>query len=399
MSTNTTAKIAALVSVVIVLHVISALFPLDYGSFGTIDFIQYWRSWGILVGDKNPYDHALVSAQHFMNVDSSTPLVVSWNPPWTFVLLAPFLSEAFGPSARLWMLIQFLLLGVIAMVTPAALSDRRMGLLLRAATVMIFFPTLNSLYFGQLGILLAASVALFLFCQQRGALFAAGLFLVPLSVKPHLFLLLVPPGLKWLAGLPRPQAYRFLGGACGGLALLIGCTTVISPSSIPNWLSAIQFDSRQPSVAGAVPLAFWQTANISTWLRILCASDHVPEWPLRVVPLVALALTTGWFIMSKKPIVWRDIAPPLLCLALITSNYGWVYDQSVLVVLQMAIICGALELPSRTLRLATIALAFAAQILAIYLSDSPQHHFVWLPLFMLSMLLFVRAMTPAERLQ
>lgn len=397
MSTHTAAKIVALFGIALTLHVISTHFPLAYGSFGTIDFIQYWRSWHMLLEGNNPYDHALVSARHYAMFDTSIPLVVSWNPPWTFVLLAPFLSESFGASALLWMLIQFFLLGMIAILIPATLADSRMGLVLRAATVMIFFPVLNSLYFGQLGILLAASVALFLFYQQRGAFFAAGLSLLPLSAKPYLFLLLVPPGVRWLMQLPRPQAFRFLAGVGGGFAVLLGCTTMISPSSIPNWLSVIRIEPSQQHVTGVIPLAFWQTANITTWLRILCTSDYVPEWPLRVGPIASLVLTTVWFVFSKKPIVWRDIAPPLLCLSLITSNYGWVHDQSILLVSQMEIVSAALTLPRSALRPTIIGVAFAGQILAIYLSERPAYHFVWLPLFILVLLLFTRAKTQPGR--
>jgi hypothetical protein len=210
---------------------------------------------------------------------------------------------------------------------------------------------------------------------------------------------LVPPAVRWLMQLPRPQAFRFLAGVGGGFAVLLGCTAMISPSSIPNWLSVIRIEPSQQHVAGAVPFAFWQTANITTWLRILCTSDHVPEWPLGVVPIVAFALTTVWFAVSRRPVVWRDIAPPLLCLSLITSNYGWVYDQSVLVVSQMAIVCGALALPRRALRLTIITLAFGAQVFAIYLSDSPQHHFVWLPLLIVSLLFFTRTTARIATLQ
>ena len=387
----------ALFLLLIVFVAISLCLPLPYGSFGTIDFIQYWRSWNMLSEGGNPYNPALAAAYQQAQTHETTGFAISWNPPWTFVLLAPIASPPFETAAMLWVLIQFTLLGVIAITIPTALERPSPHLVLGATTAILFFPILDALYFGQLGVLLATSVALFLHFQQRGAFFWAGVSLLPLSVKPHLFFLFVVPGIKWLLELPRQQALRFLYGGAGGFATLVAITCVIAPTSLGDWIAALRYYSSAPSVEGLIPFPLWQTTTLATWLRIALPSEHSPLWPLKVVPAVSLTLTAVYFATSRKRIQWKDITPPLLCLSLLTSNYGWAYDQSVLIITQMAIICGALALKRRAQRITVLCLAFGIQIVAIALSDLPQHYFVWVPIALLLLFFVERAMASSQQ--
>lgn len=386
MSSKSVPLALSLICLVLALYGVSAIFPLPFGSVGTIDFFQYWYSWSAIREGNNPYDPALASEIQKAMPHISLNRFMAWNPPWTFVLLSPFTSGPFETCAMFWMLFQFILLAVIANVIPRALEERAPSLVFRAITPIIFFPVLNSLYFGQLGALLATSVALFLFFQQRGSFFLAGLSLLPLSVKPHLFFLLVVPGVKWLIELPRAHAARFMCGALGGFATLIAVTCSFAPHVVYDWIAAMRGSNVSSFAEGTIPFPLWRTTTLTTWIRIAFTSNEIPSWPLKVVPAVALIATIVYFLRAKGPVIWKDVAPPLLCLSLVLSSYGWVYDQSVLIVPQAAIVCGALSLQRRAARIALLSLAFGLQIVAIYLSDMPQHYFVWLPIAILLLL-------------
>ena len=395
---NQKATIAlVLILLSLALLAISAWFPLPYGSLGTTDFIQYWRSWNILRDGGNPYDPALATAYQAARVQGTTALVMSWNPPWTFLLLAPVTSPSFETAAMLWMLVQFVLLGVIAVVVPLGLEERSPSVIVRAITAILFFPVLNALYYGQLSVLLATSVALFLFFQQRGAFFLAGMSLLPLSAKPHLLFLFVVPGIQWLFQLPREQALRFLAGALGSFLAVVLFTCAFSPTAISDWIAALTLYSSAPPIEGSTPFPLWQTTTLATWVRIALTSEGAPSWPLKLVPAASLIVTILYFSISRRHVVWKEVTPPLLCLTLLTSNYGWAYDQSVLVVTQMAIVCGALGLKRRAQRIGVLSLAFGIQALAISLSSLPQHYFVWLPIVLLLLLLTQRKLASLHR--
>ncbi len=397
MSSRSIILVVSLACLVLALFAFSAIHPLPFGSVGTIDFFQYWYSWGAIREGNNPYDPILAGEIQKATPHISLNRFMSWNPPWTFVLLSPFTSGPFERCAMFWMAFQVVLLGVIAHVTPLALGERVPSLVLRAVTPIVFFPALESLYYGQLGVLLATSVALFLFFQQHGSFFLAGLSLLPLSVKPHLFVLFILPGAQWLLGLPRSQALRFMCGALAGFTLLISITCTLAPHVLYDWIAAMRGGNSSSFTEGTIPFPFWQTATLTTWIRIALTSHEIPSWPLTVVPLAALIGTITYFLRQKGPIIWKDIAPPLLCLSLVTSSYGWVFDQSVLIVPHTAIICGALSLQRRAVRVVLLATAFGLQILAIYLSDMPQHFFVWLPIAILLLFLAQRAMGSSQR--
>lgn len=399
MSSRSTILALSFACLVLVLHGASALFPLSFGSVGTIDFFQYWHSWRVIRDGNNPYDPALAIELRKATPDIPMYLFLSWNPPWTFVLLSPFTSGPFETCAMFWMLFQFILLAIIATVTAPAIEERSPSLVLRAIAVIVFFPALDSLYFGQLGITLATSVALFLFFQQRRSYFWAGVSLLPLSVKPHIFYLLVVPGVKWILQLPKAHALRFMCGALGGFGLLISVTIALSTDIIYDWIAALRMSTNSSFTKGVIPFPFWQTTTLTTWIRLAFAASEPPSWPLKVVPSVALVGTILYFLWAKGPIVWKKVAPPLLCVSLLTSSYGWVYDQSVLIVPQMAIVCGALSLQKVSARFAVLTLALGVQILAVCLSDMPQHYFVWLPIAMLLLLLATGAITSSQRNQ
>lgn len=390
------ATTAFLVSMMIALGLVSWLFPSQYGDVGTIDFVQYWRSWHLLSLNKNPYDLALAKSVDASMTRVPQDFIISWNPPWAFTLLSPALCLSFEQSATLWMLIQFFLLGILAITAPIALGINSPKPFLSAMAVASFFPALSSIYWGQTGLIIATSFTLFLFFQRRGSLSLAGLALLPLSIKPHLLYLLIIPGTIWLFHLRRGEAVRFLIALCGGFAVLVTCTCLVSPSSISNWVALLRVDPPGITRYGAVPFQGWQTTTLATWVRQLLTTDAPPRWPLVVIPLCAFFITAVYFLRSRSPIAWKGLAPALLCVSLITNNYGWVYDQSVLIVTQMAIVYGALELTSRAQRYAVVGSAFLFQIAAILLSDHPQHHFVWLPIALLCLLTAQQRLVAAQ---
>jgi hypothetical protein len=385
-------NLLALGCLVGLMTLISALFKLPLRSVGTVDFVQYWSAWRVMLDGGNCYDPAVMHEVQSSLTTTPFPLTFSWNPPWTYVLLSPWLMGPFDQSASAWMLTQVVLLCVITVITPYALSSPGFSPLTGALVATIFFPILTSIYWGQLGVLLAASVASFLFFERRGQLFWAGVALLPLTTKPHLFLLFIPPALIWLRYIPRRERRFFLLGSLGGFAILVTLTIVLAPASILSWLQSFSASTAPTIESHAVVFRNWKTATIATWTRIALQelTNNLPNWPLVAFPVVGTLGSLAYFLKNTSPISWTTITPPLLCLSLMTSSYGWTFDQSVLLVCQIVIICRARCYVSRLARYGMMSVAFSVQLAAILLShftDAPHHYFAWIPVAMLGLLI------------
>ena len=119
------AKAAFLVSVTVALALVSWLYPLHYGSVGTIDFVQYWRSWHLLWLDKNPYDLNLAKSFESSLANVPQHLLMSWNPPWTFTLVSPVLFMSFGSFSVVALVSVIRAIGNVVAVAPVFFARHR----------------------------------------------------------------------------------------------------------------------------------------------------------------------------------------------------------------------------------------------------------------------------------
>ncbi len=376
------------------------IFPLQNDSFGTIDFIQYWSAWQLMTRGQNPYDPVLLHQTEEALRAIPSGLVYSWNPPWTYILLAPFLALPFTVAATTWCLFQVSALFFIATKVPSALRLESPGLIWTAAAALIFLPSLYSIQYGQLGILFALSVTAFLLAVNNKAFACAGLSLLPLSVKPHLFFLCVAPCLVWLTSISGKERNRFLLGSCGGFALLLTATLALEPASLVWWLDAITGVSNNTHLTHFLN---WKTNTTVTAMRLLVQqmSGVNPTWPLVVIPGSSFILTFLYFYIRRPVIDWPTIMPPVLCLSLATSSYGWIYDQAVLVLCPLYLCALALTRDDIRPRCILLLAAISPQVillLSIVASEGSVDAFFVLPWVYFILLLVVQPRAQKGRL-
>ena len=157
-------------------------------ALGTRDFVQYWSAFHLLLEGKDPYASAEMSRlQQEIHFPGPLP-VLMWNPPWLLLLLAPILWMDFEGATSAWVALNVVLLaGIPFVVAPKSLLPLSRGrFTFLAALTMLFFPVLDTIKSGQLGVLLAFGVALVLRALSSGAVFTGGMGFAILSVKPHL---------------------------------------------------------------------------------------------------------------------------------------------------------------------------------------------------------------------
>ena len=368
------------------------LYPLHVGSFGTLDFIQYWTAWDLMSQGKNPYDSTLLSEAQVALTSGAAPLVYSWNPPWTYTLLAPFLALPFCGAATTWLVFEIGALLFIAAKTPQALKIPSLGPVWSAVAILAFLPTLYTLRYGQLGILFALSLTCFLLALDKSNYRLAGLSLLPLSAKPHLIMLCIIPGVVWLFQLPRAAKRDFLVGAIGGSVMLFSLTLVIAPLSFQWWIESMTSDAT--STSGIVPFQNWMAHTTVTGIRILAIAltGHNPSWPLVGIPLLSCVATAIYFFGRRPTIRWHTILPPILCLSLATASYGWVFDQTVLASCQYLLFAHALSRSRGTLRYVIFVAAISVQAIPLALTATSIiffRYFFLLPWIYLALLIAI----------
>lgn len=364
-------------TIVAIVAIVLLLYPLQTGSFGTIDFIQYWTAWRLMLQGKNPYDPNLLYEIQSAVTSGSSLLVYSWNPPWTYTLLAPILAAPFHLSATGWLLFQVAASLFIAARIPKALNVPSLGPVWGALALVGCLPILYSIQYGQLGILFALSITCFLLGVKTERFLLAGLSLLPLSAKPHLFALCAIPGLLWLTQIPRQSMTKFLGGAIGGFALLLFITFLVEPQSFNWWLEAMTTDLKP--FPGMVPFQTWMTHTTVTGVRLLFIAilGINPSWTLVAIPLLTGVMTTIYFFWRRPRIQWHGILPQMLCLSLTTSSYGWVNDQACLAICQYLLITHAVSHMTLGIRCWFLLIVFSVQLVPLALVIASAWLFHW----------------------
>jgi hypothetical protein len=360
---------------------------LPFGSDGTPDFIQYWSAWSLLRRGLNPYDGALMHAVQLEVGQSSGVTTMMWNPPWVPVLLAPVLSLPFQASALCWFVCNLGFIAVIAALTPRALGYAAQPPWLYGIAVC-FLPFIDCLQWGQLSLLITAGFVVFLHSARLQNYFTSGLALVLLSIKPHLFLLFAVAGIAWLSGLQVPARNRFILGALTGLSLILCAMLVLSYDCFWWWIDGI----RSPATGyGVIPVAQWQTATLASMVRsLLNEKFHIaPLWPLWLFPCLGLAGALLFFLRHRRSVDWSQLAPPLICLGLLLASYGWLYDQSLLIVCQFFILCRTYASKDQFDRLVGVGGLLLIQVTMVILNlctIGAQHYYTWVPVAFLGLL-------------
>ncbi|MCB0323690.1 MAG: DUF2029 domain-containing protein [Bdellovibrionales bacterium] len=346
------------------------------GSPGTTDFLQYWTAGRLALSGANPFDALAVSrVQQGVGLDGS--IILMRSPPWTLLWVAPLLLLPFEGAALMWLGLNMLMIVATAIVISRLSVYRSPSLLSLGLGTAFFYPLWESLMLGQFSILLMLFIATALFAADRERPFLGGLLLAPLAIKPHLFVLLGVGALVWATTHRRPSIV--LGAVCGFGITLAG-TAALSPALMGQWFESLFSATR---LAGAVPVREWVTATLPGAVRLLLyrTTGSASLWPLWWCPvagLLLLALTLRW---RSLPLSWALFFPPLLCLSVFFAPYGWLFDQAVLLPLQL-ILLGRLPLMSCVQKVFTVVglgAVQAAMLLQAVYTDGGQHAYFWTP--------------------
>jgi hypothetical protein len=271
-----------------------------------MDFIEYWASGRLLVHHADPYSPSGVFAlEHTHGFASNHPLIML-NPPWTMFLVTPLGFANLRVGLFFWILATFGCILVSVRLLDVASK--------KGPLALIFAPTIACLCSGQSSPVLLLGFSLFLHFH-RSRPFLAGVSLLLMAIKPHLFLVF------WavlLADCIYRRKLSILAGGATGLAAATACTMCFDPHVWSHYLAMLRATTLQHAPFPTASMLF----------RILL--DPGAFW-LLFVPSAVAVIWALWYYASRRDIWdWRVHGMLLMLVTVTVSPYGFISDGIIL---------------------------------------------------------------------
>lgn len=301
---------AAIVGMLLALMGYTTGLEFSWWHFGARDFVSYWSVPRALILDVGMYDrswhepvHVALGFPGFSAAGASFDYLPLWNPPPIVLILLPFGALSFTPAALLWTAINLLSFGHAVFLFNRSIK-RSLPPTLALWVALFFVPSVHAAYWGQPTPFLVACLIYAWNAQRRGKGAAAGFLMIPLLLKPHLFIaaliLLVVVSIRCRN---RSQLVALVGGVASLFVMLYVAE--------PNWYSE------------------WRSQGLSDALT-LALSDLIVAWFGLPESVQLLSLPLGALIALLRYHNTNTITPTVLGEALILSAifspYLWPHD-------------------------------------------------------------------------
>ena len=278
------------------------------------DYIQYWAAGQFLIHGGDPYD-----AQNVLELEweqgyaADRPLVVR-TPPWSLPLFIPL-----GLVNAFWGWVLWMTASVAALIASVRLTWKIFGKTQQSRSLCVvigytFAPVLGCLLAAQIGLLLLVGIVLFLVWEEKRPFLAGAALLLPFA-KPHLL------GFFWLALLIWVMArkkIRVAGGFAVAVASATGIALLIDHSSFQHYFRFLH--------TAAIENEFIPT--VSGVLRLLLFR---PYFRLQFVPMAFGLIWSVWYCVKHRTNWdWRDHGLAVMVVSILTTPYGWLTDEVVL---------------------------------------------------------------------
>lgn len=275
------------------------------------DYIQYWAAGRQVLHLANPYDPDAILKLEQSAGPGRTEVELSGSPPLVLLLATPIAVFSAKVGLIVWSAVLFAsLCASIAILWSLHGSPNTLLYLFG----FLFAPVLACLQCGQISILFLLCILAFLyFLDSRPWL--AGALLVPLTLKPHLFLPFAVALMLW-AGSRR--SWRFLAGSAVALGVSLAVVFRLDPHA---WAQYLQMMRTQGPMDDFVP-------TLSNALQRSLSPGAA--W-LRFVPDAAACIWAGWYFYTRrKSWRWMDQGWVVLLVSFVCAPYGFFFDESVL---------------------------------------------------------------------
>lgn len=275
------------------------------------DYVQYWAEGRQALAHSNPFDANAILRLEQSAGPGRTEVELSGSPPLVLLLAAPVALFSAKTGLIVWFAAMFAALSTSLWILWMLLGRPDTLLYLFA---FLFAPAIACLQCGQISLLFLFSILLFLyFLESRPWL--AGASLIPLTLKPHLFLPFAVALLLWIVS---RRAYGVLVGFAVALGVSLAAVFYLDPSAWPQY---VQMMKSQNLIADFVP-------TLSETMQRLIAPQLV--W-LRFLPEAAACAWAAWYFRARRTQWdWMDQGMVTLLVSCLCVPYGFFFDECIL---------------------------------------------------------------------
>jgi hypothetical protein len=339
-------RIAAAAIVAGGLCLLTTIFSLNLTeqSAATRDFIGYWAAGQQIVHGASPYDAAEVLRLEKAVGLGRLQIKVTPSPPVGLALVIPLGFLGAKSGLIFWMVAQIACLSVALWIVwmLRGRPDTRIHLF-----GYLFAPALACLMAGQLGVFCLLGMSIFLLWHERRP-FISGAALLPLTLKPHLFLAVGLVLLLWMVWRRRLRVLVGLVAAmAGGSAVVLFFDPQIWAQYRAMMHSNLMQDRFAPTLSAYLR---WEIAPSAVWLEYL--------------PAAAACLWACWYFwMRRDRWDWIEHGLLVLLVSVLCAPYAWLTDEAVLL---PAVLVGVYRAVDGRRSLLPIAVFSAAALIELY---------------------------------
>ncbi|MCC6221508.1 MAG: DUF2029 domain-containing protein [Deltaproteobacteria bacterium] len=369
-----TVKTVLLLTIVTALN-LAAIGGANDRSFGANDFSEYWSAYQLYSHNQDPYDkEAMLEIQRDLGFSRDSALMM-YNPPWLLTLMSPLLNLDFPLATKVWLLTNIVLTALSILLIWHAVSGKKESLFSAFLGGLTFYPLFNTAQIGQSSILITFGLALILWGLEKKKNTLVGLSLILLTIKPHLpYLFLLALG-WWII---VHKKFSIVASFLIGFAALLALTFLQSNAALGFWVESLK-----------TPPVHFKSSTLSGIL-IAMLPNYIDSFRdavfvTSVIPCTSLLALYVYLLRERPKIQWASFMPPLLSLSLFTSPYGWLFDQSCLVMIPISTLCATYKSKLRNRYFITVVLCITSFLLLpntilLFCAEAYYHYFFWLPL-------------------
>jgi hypothetical protein len=328
------------------LCLLAAIFSVSFTGqdASTRDFIGYWAAGQQIAHGENPYDAGEVLRLEKAVGLGNRQIKITPSPPVGLALVIPlgFLSAKSG--LVFWSVAELGCLSIALWIVWLLEGKPCSRIHLFG---YLFAPALACLMAGQLGIFCLLGISVFLLWHERRP-FYAGAALLPLTLKPHLFLAV---GLVLLCWVVRRRSPRILAGLVAAMAASFAAVLLFDREAWAQYITLMHSNLIQDRFA----------PTLSAYLRLDISPATV--W-LEYLPAAAACGWALWYFWSRRDRWdWMDQGLLVLLVSVTCAPYAWLTDEAVLL---PAVLVGAYRAFKARRSLIPIAIFGAAALIELY---------------------------------
>ena len=286
------------------------------------DFVEYWTAAQLFTVHQNPYSLGEVfQFEKALGFEQSIPIMLL-SPPWVLPLLSPLGHfQSYGLACFFWMIVLITLVVCSSrLLMDVYFEELRIPEIsdtafCRGLFAFTFYPVLLCLRYAQTAPFMLLGVTGFLYFEKKGKPVAAGGLLSLTLIKPQLLYLV------WLAVILRSfqrKQWKILVSAAAIVASLSVIAIVVTPRVFHQYFELT-----------SSPYMLAYASGVTAGIRKLFGGIGT-FWIQLVPPAAGLIWFANYWRKNYSNWSWTEKLPLLVTISILTSAYGWLFDQTLL---------------------------------------------------------------------